>query len=189
MNKIWKLRWIISIILVIMTIIIVIFSIFNLLLLLIVPVIWTPSFFILEMMVIPKFREIEVEEKEKESKQKRYDPIKRIIVLLEGYEDIEYIEGGDNLRELEVIQELGELFPKLVVIGFRYRDDNTLYDNDFEIHVTNFPVIHQFLIRRLNLGREIGPNEVFYSRKYDFDSNVQVLNDFIDYLKKKVENR
>ncbi|GAG56185.1 unnamed protein product [marine sediment metagenome] len=35
-------------------------------------------------MVIPKFREIEVEEKEKESKQKRYDPIKKIIDLLEN---------------------------------------------------------------------------------------------------------
>jgi len=106
-----------------------------------------------------------------------------------GFSSIGIPDLQEYFKKIERGEELGELFPKLVVIGFRYRDDNTLYDNDFEIHVTNFPVIHQFLIRRLNLGREIGPNEVFYSRKYDFDSNVQVLNDFIDYLKKKVENR
>lgn len=65
MNKIWKLRWIISVILAIITIIIVIFSTLNLFLLLIVPVIWTPVFFIFEFMVIPRFKEIEEKERKK----------------------------------------------------------------------------------------------------------------------------
>jgi len=186
MNKIWKLRWIISAILAIITIIIVIFSTLNLFLLLIVPVIWTPIFFIFEFMVIPRFKEIEEKERKKESEIKKYDPIRKITELLTNYEDI---EDDDELTEIEVTQELGQLIPKLVVIGFRYKDDNTLFDNNFEIHVTDFPVIHQFLIRRLQLGKEINPNEVYYSKKYIFDSNVKVLNDFIDYLKKKVENR
>lgn len=69
MNKIWKLRWIISVILLIITIGIVIFSIFNLFLLLIVPVIWTPLVFILEMIILPRFKEIE----EKDKKSKRFN--------------------------------------------------------------------------------------------------------------------
>jgi hypothetical protein len=65
------------------------------------------------MMVIPKFREIEVEEKEKESKQKRYDPIKKIIGLLENYENVK----DNDITEKKYINALLILFEKLTLIG------------------------------------------------------------------------
>ncbi len=183
MDKIWQLRWMISIILVIISIIIVIFSVFNLFLLLIVPVIWAPSFFILEMMVIPRFKEIEEEEKKGAIELKRYDPIKKIIELLEEYEDLK----DDEVNEIKTTQELGQLFPELMLIGFGMIRD-TIKDNNYEIHLTKIPFTKQFLIRRLKLGKELGPKEVYYSKGYSrLDSNVQVLNNFIDYLKERLE--
>ena len=172
MNKIWKLRWIICVILTIVTIIIVIFSIFNLLLLLIVPVIWTPSFFILEMMVIPKFREIEVEEKEKESKLKRYDPIKKIIDLLEKYENIK----NTDITEKKYTKELLRLFQKLELIGFGVPDPNTFEDENYRIHITPSS-------KKLFYIRDQINGNMYYSKKYEQESNINVLYAFIIYLK------
>ena len=96
--------------------------------------------------------------------------------------------------EIETTQRLGELFPKLQLIGFSL-DQNSLRDNNFGVHVTNFPVIHQFLIRRLVLGNNKNPDEVYLSQRYpqttkdSLNTNVQVLNDFIKYLKKKLRIR
>ena len=172
MNKIWKLRRIICIILTIVTIIIVIFSIFNLLLLLIVPVIWTPSFFIVEMMVIPKFREIEVEEKEKESKQKKYDPIKKIIDLLEKYENIK----NTDITEKKYINELLILFEKLTLIGFGVTEPNTFEDDNYRILITPSRK-KRFYIKDQN------SNKMYYSKKYEQEQNSNVLYAFIIYLK------
>ena len=124
------------------------------------------------------------------TKTDRYNPIKRIIELLEGYEDMK----DEELMEIETTQKLGELFPKLQLIGFGL-DRNSLRDNNFGVHMTNLPIIHQFLIRHLFLRKNKNPDEVYLSQKYpqttkdSLNTNVQVLNDFIEYLKKKLRNR
>ncbi len=188
MKKIWYYRLFISIVLIVIAVIVTIYSVINPFLLIIIPVIVPSVFFILELLVIPRFKEIEEKDRQKKSKKQKYEPIKEMIDLLEDYDNIEYVITEDNLNELEVTQRLGELFPNLETIGFGYDDSNSLYDNFFKVHVTNFPVIHQFLIRPLKAGKPID-RLGYFSKKYQRDSDVNVLNAFIDHLKKKIKNR
>ena len=183
MNRIWKWRWIIVIILVIITIIVITISVFNLFLLLVIPVILTISLFILEFMITPKLKEIEEKEKESEADLKRYELIKKLIDLLEKYENIK----NEDRTEIEYMQKIGDLLPKLQLVGFKFDDRNTLKDINFGIHVTNFPTIHQFYIARLELGKGKTSEERYYSKNYNRELNdINILNDFINYLKEKI---
>lgn len=188
MKKIWFYRLFTGIILIIITVIVAIYSIINPFLLIIIPIILPSVFFLMELLVIPRFKEIEEKDRQKESKKQKYESIREMIDLLEDYDSIEYTVGEDNLTELEVTQKLGELFPNLELIGFGYGDPNSLYDNFFKVHVTNFPAVHQFLISPLKAGKPID-RLAYFSKKYQTDSDVNVLNAFIDHLKKKIKNR
>ncbi len=186
MKKINQWRLIIGIILSVITVITVVIAFYNPFLFAILGFIWAPVALLFEVLFKPYLEKLENEEKKKGQKEERYTPIKEIMKLLEGYEDIK----DEELMEIETTQKLGELFPKLQLIGFGL-DQNALRDNNFGVHVTNFPVIQKFLVRRLVLGNNNNPDEVYLSQRYpqttkdSLNTNVQVLNDFIKYLKAK----
>lgn len=180
MNRIWKWRWIIFIIIVIISIFVITISVFNPYLLLIIPVIITIAIFLFGFMIMPKLKEIEEKEKESEGELRRYEPIKKLIELLENYERIK----NDDRAELEYTQKICGLLPNLELVGFRKNDSNTLKEINFKIHVTNS---HQFYIARLQLGKDRTPPEVYYSRGYNKESNdINVLNGFIEYLRERL---
>jgi len=104
--------------------------------------------------------------------------IRQIVKLLKNYEDIR----DDEDKEIKCTQKLGKLFFGLKKIGFNLTDSNTIKDNRFEIHVTNFPIIHQFLIRKLINGSRLNPDVVYFSKRYNRIGDIRVLNDFIEYL-------
>lgn len=167
-----------------------VFAFYNPFLFAILAFIWAPAALLFEVLFRPYLEKLEDDEKKIEKKEARYQLIKEIIKLLEGYEDIK----NDELMEIETTQRLGELFPKLQYIGFGLIR-NSLNNNNFGVHVTNFPVIHQFLIRRLRLGKMRAPDEAYLSERYpqttkdSLNSDIQVLDDFIRYLKKKLRSR
>jgi len=143
-------------------------------------------------LITPKLKEIEDKEKIKtiqkekeENKIDRYESIKMMIELLEKYEDVK----DDNLKEIECTQELGDCFPELLKIGFRYSGDQktTIKDKKYEVIFKPLPKIITFLIRKLENGmRGKEPFEQYLSKKYSASagrSDQQVLSDFIDYLK------
>ena len=177
MNKIWKWRWGIFVPIVIISIFVITISVFNPLLLLIIPVIITIVFFLFQFMITPKLKEIEEKEKVSEAELRRYEPIEKLIELLENYESIK----NDDRTEIEYMQKIGELLPNLELVGIRFDGKNTLKDINFEIHFTNFPAIHQFYIAHLELG---GGKTLYYSKKYNRESNdINALNNFIEYLR------
>ena len=183
MNKIWIWRWVISIIIVISSIFVITISFFNPYLLLIIPVIITIVFFLFQFMIAPKLKKIEEKEKISEGELRRYEPIKRLIELLESYERIK----NDDRTEIEYMQKIGELLPDLELVGFRYDGRNTLKDINFGIHVTNFPAIHQFYIACLQLGEGRTPAERYYTKRYNRELNdINVLNNFIEYLRERL---
>ncbi len=190
MKKINRWRLIIGIILSVITVITVVVAFYNPFLFAILGFIWAPAALLFEVLFKPYIEKLGYDEKKKEQKEDRYRPVKEIIKLLEAYEDIK----DEELMEIETTQRLGELFPKLQLIGFGL-DQNSLRDNNFGVHVTNFPVIHQFLIRRLVLRQNINLDEVYLSQKYpqttkdSLNTNIQVLNDFIKYLKAKMRTK
>jgi len=180
MNKIWIWRWIIFIILVISSIFAITFLVFNQFLLSIISIIITIVIFLFGFMITPKLKEIEEKEKEGEAEFRRYEPIKKLIELLENYESIK----NDDQTESEYTQKICELLLNLELVGFRTDDKNTRKDNNFKIHVTNS---HQFYIAHLQLGKDRTPPEVYYSRRYNKESNdINVLNDFIECLKERI---
>ena len=190
MKKINQWRLIIGAILSVITVITIVIAFYNPFLFAILGFIWAPVALIFEVLFKPYLEKLGNDEKKQGQKEERYTPIKEIIRLLEGYDDI----IDEELTEIETTQKLGELFPQLQLIGFGL-DTNSLRDNNFGVHVTNFPVIHQFLIRRLLLGNNRNPDELYLSQKYpqttkdSLNTNVQVLNDFIKYLKEKLRTR
>lgn len=133
--------------------------------------------------------------------------INRIIFILKKYEKIKY----NNQKEKKLVRKFGFLLDngagKLRKMGFsiihiqprrfqvvgepRIRGD-TIKDNDFGIHLTRkHPdiIVKQFLIRRLEKGQTIRPDEAYYSEGYPEpmkeESYTQILYEFIEHLKNK----
>jgi len=110
--------------------------------------------------------------------------VKKIIKLLSKYEEIK----NNEKKEIECIHKLEYLFPKLQKVGFRIYSEDYLGDDIFEIHLTRgslFSKIHQFLIRELINGKKRDPDIVYFSKKHNKNSDIQVLFNFIRYLKDK----
>ena len=142
-------------------------------------------------LITPKLKEvedkekIEIKQKEKEKEDiDRYKSLKKMILLQKKYEDVK----DSNLKEMECTQELGDLFPELLKIGFRYSSDQktTVKDKNYEVIFKPLPKIITFLIRKLENGmRGKEPFEQYLSKKYSASagrSDRQVLYDFIDYI-------
>lgn len=105
---------------------------------------------------------------------------KKLIKVLANYESIK----NDDIKERKSILELGQLFSNLMRLGFSKDGQHTFKTLDFEIHVTgDLPNISQFLIRTLNNGRRQSTDIAYFSKAYGYDSQINVLNDFINYLK------
>ena len=172
MKKIYKWRWVIVILLTIITVIGTIITFYFPIAILIAIGINELVSQIYRLIIVPRLKEIESKEKEKESKQRRYDPIKRIIELLEGYENIR----NDDITEKKCTKELLVLFEKLELIGFGVTDPNTFEDENYRIHITASSK-KQFYICELINGK------MYYSKKYEQESNINVLHAFIIYLK------
>jgi len=136
-----------------------------------------------------------------------YFLISRINFILKKYEKIKY----DNQKEEKLVRKFGFLLDngvrKLRKMGFsiihiqparfqvvgkpRIRGD-TIKDNNFGIHLTRkYPdiIVKQFLIRRLENGKNKKPEEAYFSEGYPEpmkeQSNAQVVHEFIEYLKNK----
>ena len=123
---------------------------------------------------MPKLKEIEEKERKKESKVKKYDPIKRIIELLEKYENIK----NDDITEKKYTKELLQIFEKLELIGFSVAGPNNIIkDENYRIHLTTSGGKKQFYIKN-----QINGN-MYYSVKYEQESDINDLNAFIIYLK------
>jgi len=187
MKKLWKWRWITFIVLSIIDVIGVILAYFFVqdLIFFIISIIAIQGIMPLLYKIIIVNRLKEIEEKEKKQKEKeendRYVSIKRIIEILENYEDVKY----NRLGEIESTQELRDNFPELQKIGFSFYGDqhNNIRDRNFEVAFGN----HTFLIRKLRNRMRVKPYEEYFSKEYSQSetdqSDGQVLYDFITYLK------
>lgn len=99
--------------------------------------------------------------------------------------------------ESEIVQDLGFIFENshklLERIGFLIESNgDTIRDNNFMIHLTRSyrtNNIHQFLIRKLDMGKIKTPDNVFFSMGYPDhqrdQNNKNLLKEFITYLKAK----
>lgn len=194
MRKIWKWRWTIFIILVISDVIgvfIAYYFVQNTLYLLITVIIIQVIMPLLYKLIIRHFlKEIEekekLKEKDKEKKLNRYNSIKRMIELLEKYEEIK----SNEREEMECTQELGDMFPGLEKIKFGFKGNTAIKDNNYEVIFKPRPVINKFLVRKLINRMRQTPDIAYFSNEYPQSrtnkSNVQVLIDFIKYLKERI---
>lgn len=105
---------------------------------------------------------------------------KKLFKILKNYEVIK-----DNVaKEREEIIELGKFFLNLEKLGFSREGQHTFKTLDFEIHVTgNLPNITQFLIRKVENGRPQDINVTYFSKAYNKVGQINILYDFINYLK------
>ena len=126
---------------------------------------------IYRLIIVPRLKEIESKEKEIESKQKRHDPIKKIIELLENYENIK----DNDITEKKYISELLILFEKLTLIGFGVTEPNMFEDENYGILITPSRK-KRFYIKDQN------SNKMYYSKKYEQEQHSNVLYEFINYL-------
>lgn len=172
MKKIYKWRWSIVILLTIITVIGAIITFYFTIAILIAIGINELVSQIYRLVIVPRLKEIESKEKEKESKQKKYDPIKKIIELLENYENIK----NDEITEKKYTIELLDLFEKLSLIGFGITISQTVEDENYRIHITTAKKKQFYIKDQTN-------NNMYYSKKYEEESNINVLNAFIIYLK------
>ena len=127
------------------------------------------------LVIVPRLKEMEEKEKYKEFERVKYNPIKKIISLLETYEDIK----DDDIIEKKTTIELLKLFEKLDLIGFSKTGD-TFKDENYQIHITRTNK-NQFYVKKID------ESEMYYSEKYDQTSIVKVLNTFIGYLREELD--
>ena len=172
MKKIYKWRWSIVILLTIITVIGAIITFYFPIAILIAIGINELVAQIYRIIIVPRLKEIESKEEQKESKQKRYDPIKKIIDLLEKYENIK----NTDITEKKHTKELLILFQKLELIGFGVPDPSTFEDENYRIHIKPS-------VKKLFYIRDQINGNMYYSKKYEQESNINVLYAFIIYLK------
>ncbi|TKJ18348.1 MAG: hypothetical protein CEE42_16560 [Promethearchaeota archaeon Loki_b31] len=143
-------------------------------------------------------------EREKESPNfKEYDFLKRLIYLLQKYEEINYYER----EELETIKEIGKLIEKLDIIKFLKIDRTNYSKFDKLLGETDYSYLDMFLYMRDknysityvsdNLGHwfDISPRNSkityhsisFCFREFNRSEEIKVLENFIDYLKGRME--
>jgi len=123
-----------------------------------------------------------------------------IIVLKENINNLicKYSElTNQDDFENEIVQSMGFILDSshelLERIGFKIESNgDTIRDNNFMIHLTRknrTSDIHQFLIRKLDMGKIKTPDNVFFSMGYPdhqrTQNNKNILSQFITYLKKK----
>ncbi len=87
MKKAYKWRWILVIVIVFITLIGSIITLFFPIAILIAIGIDELVSQIFRLIAVPKIKEIHEKENEKEKESKKYDPVKKIIKLLENYEN------------------------------------------------------------------------------------------------------
>jgi len=172
MKKIYKWRWVIVILLTIITVIGTIITFYFPIAILIAIGINELVSQIYRLIIVPRLKEIESKEEQIESKQKRYDPIKKIIDLLEKYENVK----DNDITEKKYINKLLILFEKLTLIGFGVTEPNMFEDENYRIFITPSRK-KRFYIRDQN------NNKMYYSKKYEQEQDTNVLNAFITYLK------
>ena len=172
MKKIYKWRWAIVILLTIIIVIGAVITFYYPIAILIAIGINELVSQIYRLIIVPRLNEIENIEEQIESKQKRYDPIKNIIDLLEKYENVK----DNDITEKKYINELLILFEKLTLIGFGVTEPNMFEDENYRILITPSRK-KRFYIRDQN------NNKMYYSKKYEQEQNSNVLYAFINYLK------
>jgi len=175
MKEIYKWRWSIVFLLTMITIIGTIITFYYPFAILIAIGIDELISQIYRLVIVPRLKEIEEKEAKKESKIKEYDPIKRIIELLEKYENVK----NDDITERKFTKELIQLFRKLEIIGFGKTHPDTFEDEKYCIHITASK-------NKLFYIRDNIEGKMYYSKKYDQESNINVLNAFIGYLKEEL---
>lgn len=177
MKKSYKWRWILVIVIVMITLIgSIITFVFPIAILIAIGIDELVSQ-VFRLIVVPKLKEIEEKEKEREKESKKYDPVKKITKLLENYENI----INDDIIEVKYTKEILKLFPELELIGFGKEDDMTFADERYKIHLTTTSK-KQFYIKNLVSGK------LYYSKKYDQERKIIVLNEFYAYLKTTLNN-
>lgn len=172
MKKIYKWRWLFVVLITFIALIGVIITIFFPIAILIAIGIDVVISQIYRLIIVPKLKDIDSKEKEKEKELKKYEPINMIIELLEKYENIKI----DDITEKRYTKKLLKLFEKLELIGFDENVSNTIENNSYCIHITTTGS-KQFYIKNLN------NSEMYYSKQYNQELNINVLNAFIDHLK------
>ena len=171
MKKIYKWRWTIVTLLSIITIIGAIITFYFPIAILLAIGINELVSQIYRLIIVPRLKEIENKEEQEAVEKKRYDPIERIIELLESYENIR----NNEITEKKYTNELLQLFKKLELIGFGIIEPNTFEDESYRIHITTSKK-KLFYIRDHN-------GNMYYSERYEQESNINTLNAFINYLK------
>jgi len=172
MKKIYKWRWAIVILLTLIIVIGAIITFYFPIAILIAIGINELVSQIYRLIIVPRLKEIESKEEEKEFEQKRYNPIKKIIELLENYENIK----NDEITEKKYTIELVMLFEKLTLIGFGEQDPNTFEDENYSVHITTSS-------KKLFYIRDQSNSKMYYSIKYEQESSISVLNAFTSYLR------
>ncbi len=118
---------------------------------------------------------------------------RRILWILKRYEHTKNILDTEakNIRRLGVLLDKGK--NKIQSLGFSYLNNgDTISDKNFGIHFTRREVngvVFQFLIRKLEKGRDMKPDQAYFSEGYPSSqkelSKKEVLPEFIEYFKKK----
>ena len=175
MKKIYKWRWSIVIFITIITVIGAIITFYFPIAILIAVGISELVSQIYRLVIVPWLKEIEEKESKKESKINKYDSIKRIIGLLEKYENIK----NDDINEKKSTKELLQLFEKLELIGFGITQPETFEDENYCIHITTSK-------KKLFYVRDQINGSMYYSKKYEQDSDISVMDAFIVYLKNEL---
>ena len=172
MKKIYKWRWSIVILLTIITVIGAIITFYFPIAILIAIGINELVAQIYRLIIMPRLKEIESKEEQKKSKQNKFDPIKKIINLLENYENVK----ENDIAEKKYISELLILFEKLTLIGFGETEPNMFEDENYRILITPSRKKRFYINDHNN-------NKMYYSKKYEQEQNSNVLYAFINYLK------
>jgi len=121
--------------------------------------------------------------------------INSILILLEKYDNI----CNEPDSERRFVKVIGEFLDKnhLVLnnLGFGiYDNGDTIKDENFQIRLTRFSPndlkAEKFLIRRLNNGDRINPDEVYYSFGYSKslkeENDISVISDFVRNLRNRI---
>ena len=190
MDRIWKWRWATTGILISISVLIMyLFLDTPLSAYLIISCIGGDVGIIIKFLIIPKHKEIEERDKKRNKEESRLNPVKKLIELLENYNEIRF----DHTSEPAKASEICELLRMLGLIGFSVSDNlNDVKDNNFRVHLTRTV---QFLISKLLHGREFQTDfiieyksgQYYKNRPYALNNeDVPVLKEFIKHLKARL---
>ncbi len=125
------------------------------------------------LIITPKLIDIEKKQNKKENYLKKFDSIITMISILERYETIK----SNDIIEKICTKKFLSLYEELELIGFVELDIYNIEDEKYEIFFNYGDEVRSFYIKdKFN-------DRMYYSEKYNEETNIDVLNEFINHIK------